>query len=578
MKKSGAFLVVYALEQIGVKHTFGIPGVHNTEIYDELNKSEHIEPVLVTHEAGAAFMADGVSRTSGGIGTLVIVPAAGMTHAMSGIGEAYLDGIPLLVISGGTRRDTGKSYQLHQLDQGKVLDGIIKKYYLISKHEDIIPTVFDAYITATSGEPGPVFVEVPAEIQMFRGEINQLPEFKNESTSKKPDPDKIKKATDLLVAAKHPGLFLGWGAKEATDVAVKIADMLVAPVATTLQGLSVFPGSHPLHTGVGFGPASVPASQKAFKNCDCLLAVATRFGELATGSFGVKTPQNLIHADINPEVFNKNYRASVCIEGDAKAVLEAIYNELQARNFLPSRDADKLAESIKNNKKKYFTEWKKEMKKDIVSPGFFFEELRKQLPEEAFILTDDGKHTFLTAELFPVYRSKHFVSPTDFNCMGYCIPASIGAKIANPHKTVAAIVGDGAFLMTCMELVTATSQKAGLIVFVFSDGELGQISQFQKIPLNRKTCTILGKVNVEGVATATGAAYLALNNDFENEVIIAEALRLSTAGQPVIVDVNIDYSKRTFLTKGVVKTNLARFPFSEKVRFLGRALKRHVMG
>ena len=187
---------------------------------------------------------------------------------------------------------------------------------------------------------------------------------------------------------------------------------------------------------------------------------------------------------------------------------------------------------------------KKEMKKDIVSPGFFFEELRKQLPEEAFILTDDGKHTFLTAELFPVYRSKHFVSPTDFNCMGYCIPASIGAKIANPHKTVAAIVGDGAFLMTCMELVTATSQKAGLIVFVFSDGELGQISQFQKIPLNRKTCTILGKINVEGVATATGAAYLSLNNDFENEVIIAEALRLSTSGQPVIVDVNIDYSKR----------------------------------
>lgn len=578
MKKSGAFLVVYALEQIGVKHTFGIPGVHNTEIYDELNKSEQIEPVLVTHEGGAAFMADGVSRTSGDIGTLVIVPAAGMTHAMSGIGEAYLDGIPLLVISGGTRRDTGKSYQLHQLDQGKVLDGIIKKYYLISKHEDIIPTIFDAYITAISGEPGPVFVEVPAEIQMFRGEVGQLQEFKDESTSKKPDPGAVKKAVDLLVAAKHPGLFLGWGAKEATGIAVKIAEMLVAPVATTLQGLSVFPGNHPLHTGVGFGPASVPASQKAFKNCDCLLAVATRFGELATGSFGVKTPQNLIHADINPEVFNKNYRASVCIEGDAKAVLEAIYNELQARNFLPSRDADKLAESIKNNKKKYFAEWKKEMKKDIVSPGFFFEELRKQLPEEAFILTDDGKHTFLTAELFPVYRSKHFVSPTDFNCMGYCIPASIGAKIANPHKTVAAIVGDGAFLMTCMELVTATSQKAGLIVFVFSDGELGQISQFQKIPLNRKTCTILGKVNVEGVATATGAAYLALNNDFENEVIIAEALRLSTAGQPVIVDVNIDYSKRTFLTKGVVKTNLARFPFSEKVRFLGRALKRHVMG
>jgi len=177
MRKTGAYLVVHALEQIGIKYTFGIPGVHNTEIYDELNKSIQIKPILVTHEGAGAFMADGVSRTSRNIGTMVIVPAAGTTHAMSGIGEAYLDGIPMLIISGGTRRDSGRKYQLHQIDQGKLLDGIIKKYYLIENHGDIIPTIYSAYNKANEGEPGPVFVEVPFELQNFQAEIHDLPEY-----------------------------------------------------------------------------------------------------------------------------------------------------------------------------------------------------------------------------------------------------------------------------------------------------------------------------------------------------------------------------------------------------------------
>ena len=167
MKKTGAYLAVYALEQLGVKYTFGIPGVHNTEIYDELGKSDQIEPILVTHEGSGAFMADAISRVSDSIGTLAIVPAAGTTHAMSGIGEAYLDGIPMLVISGGIRSDTGRHYQLHQLDQGRLLDGIVKKYFKPTDHSQIIPSIYEAYQIATSGEPGPAFVEIPVELQLF---------------------------------------------------------------------------------------------------------------------------------------------------------------------------------------------------------------------------------------------------------------------------------------------------------------------------------------------------------------------------------------------------------------------------
>ena len=171
MKKSGAWLVRYALEQIGVKYTFGIPGVHNTEIYDELNKSGLIRPILVTHEGGAAFMAEALSRTSDNIGTILIVPAAGVTHAASGIGEAFLDGIPMLVISGGIRTDVDKTYQLHEVDQHALLAPITKKTYKIETHEQIIPAIFEAYKIANEGEPGPVFVEVPVNLQLFPGEV-----------------------------------------------------------------------------------------------------------------------------------------------------------------------------------------------------------------------------------------------------------------------------------------------------------------------------------------------------------------------------------------------------------------------
>jgi acetolactate synthase-1/2/3 large subunit len=177
MKKTGAWLVRYALEQIGVKYTFGIPGIHNTEIYDELSKSEMIQPVLVTHEGGAAFMADSISRTSDSIGTILIVPAAGVTHAASGIGEAFLDGIAMLVISGGIRTDTDKTYQIHEVDQHSLLAPITKKTFMIETHEELVPAIYEAYHIATEGEPGPVFIEVPANLQLFPGAVSALPPF-----------------------------------------------------------------------------------------------------------------------------------------------------------------------------------------------------------------------------------------------------------------------------------------------------------------------------------------------------------------------------------------------------------------
>jgi acetolactate synthase-1/2/3 large subunit len=577
MKRTGAWIAVRALEALGIKFTFGIPGVHNTELYDELNSSGLITPVLVTHEGGASFMADGVSRTSDSTGTLVIVPAAGATHAASGIGEAFLDGVPMLVICGGIRTDLDKRYQLHELDQHAFLKPLTKATFHVTSHAEIVPALFKAWEIANSGEPGPVFVEIPVNLQMFPGEVGEIPSRPVIARPQRAAAPEIRRAAEMLLGARHPAMFIGWGARDAVDQTRAIAEFLQAPVATTLQGLSVFSAAHPLHTGFSFGAAAVPAARNAFADCDCLLAVGTRFAEIATGSFGVTVPQNLIHADINPAVFNANYPAAVALEGDASAVLGALLDELQKLGAPRAGNAE-LQARIQRDKAAYNAEWLRHDSGDKVNPAVFFNALRAALPDDAIAVVDDGNHTYLTAELFPVRQAKGLIVPTDFNSMGYAVPAAIGAKLANPGREVFAIVGDGAFTMTCMEIVSATRLGLGLMYFVFHDGELSQIAQAQEIPFNRKPCTALGAIDFNGVAIATGAEYIrvAANGDVPDAIV--RARQFAAAGRPVIVDLVMDYTKRTAFTLGAVKTNFKRLPLTQRLRMVTRAVKRRITG
>lgn len=575
MKKTGAALARFALEQLGVRFTFGIPGVHNTELYDELNASDQIQPVLVAHECGAAFMADAVSRTSDSIGTLVIVPAAGVTHAASGIGEAGLDGIPMLIISGGIHSDSPYRYQLHDIDQHTLLKPITKATFRIQSHKDVIPTLYEAYRIATGGEPGPVFVELPYNIGNFLGDVDEMPAFQKAIPAPQASDEALREAARLLVDAKRPGLFLGWGAVGAQAELVRLAELLDAPACTTLQGLSAFPGNHPLHVGMGFGDYAVPAAANAFEGCDCLLAVGTRFSEIPTGSYSMPVPDCLIHADINPEVFHANFPARVTLEGDAAHLIPTLLREVEA---LQPAARGGMAERIRADKAAYREEWLKHDSKGRVNPARFFNELRSQLNDEAIVVADDGNHTFLIAELMPIHGPRRYLSPSDFNAMGYCVPATIGAKLANPDTPVVGVVGDGALRMTGLEMLTASQLQLGVPLFVFNDGELSQIAQAQEIPYNRKTCTVLQPLNIRALAEATGAAFVAIDNDAGCAEGIRQALELAGQNRPVLVDVRIDYSKRTRFTSGVVKATLKRFTPRDKVRVIGRALWRRVTG
>jgi len=578
MQKTAAWLARHALEQLGVRHTFGIPGVHNTELYDELAASETITPVLVAHECGGAFMADAISRSGAGLGCLVIVPAAGVTHAASGIGEAFLDGIPMLVVAGGVRRDTGFAYQLHDMDQQALVKPITKAAWRVERHADVVPTLYEAWRTATSGEPGPVFVELPVELQLLPGEAGQLPE-----RPAAPPPAcqagaaDLDRAAALLRHAERPGIFCGWGAVDASGLLEQLAERLGAPVATTLQGLSSFRGNHPLHAGFAMGPSAVPASRNAFDSCDCLLAVGTRFAEIPTGSYGYEPPANLVHVDINPKVFGANYPATVGLEGDARVVLEALLERLGPIAVSQERGR-RVAARIATDKQAYLEAWLEHDSGPRVNPARFFRALRARLPDDGVVVADDGNHTFLTAELMPLHAPRTFFSPSDFNSMGYCIPATIGAKIARPDRDVVGIVGDGAVRMTGMEMATAVAQAAGVAWFVFNDGELAQISQAQQTPYNRKTCTVLPPLDLEGLARANGVEFLHVGGDSGVEEVVARALGTARSGRPVLVDVRIDYSRRTCFTDGTMKTNLKRFDLGAKTRLVGRALWRRVKG
>lgn len=580
--RTGAWLARYALEQLPISHTFGIPGVHTTELYDQLGQSEKITPVLPTHECCGAFAADAIGRTSGNqIGCLVIVPAAGVTHAMSGIGESYLDGIPMLVITGGPRTDLKFGFQLHGIDQQRVVEGIVKRSWKVTEHREIVPVIFEAYRTAVSGVPGPVLVEIPVNLQLFSQRVDTVPAFMPHTPQPVDVDRQIDAAVDLLCAANSPGIFTGWGAVDVADSVVKIAEMLGAPVSTTLQGLSAFPGNHPLHAGMGFSRAAVPAAENAFSACDCLLAIGVSFSEIPTGSFGCRVPENLIHIDISSQAIGRNFPAKIGMAGDSRLIVPRLLARLEARaagdhkNDRQTRRLDVEA-AIARDKAAYRAEWHAHTN-DRVNPALFFEELRGQFADDAIMTVDDGNHTFLAAELYQVRAPRTFISPTDFNSMGYAVPAAVGAKLANPQRQVVSIVGDGAFLMTGLETITAVTLGLEIAYFIFDDGELSQISQGQEIPYNRKSCTTLGKLRLEGIANAVGARFLTIENNTQIAAMIRAALAPGQK-QPVIVDVHIDYSKRTRFTQGVVKTALKSFPLRDKVRFALRALVRKVTG
>lgn len=569
MLRSIADVVVQALVEEGVTHTFGIPGTHNIELYDALDRRREITPVLVTDEQAASFAADGLARATGEVGVVNLVPGAGVTHALSGIAEAFMDGIPLLVLTCGIRTDTGAAYQLHDIDQLALLAPVTKLARRAEHPDEVYPLLRQAFALARAGTPGPVAVEIPANFYLIRQEIGELV-----APPKAPPPavdeGLVQEAATLLNAAKRPVLYVGYGARAAGEAIVRVAEALQAPVATTIQGKGVFPEQHPLFLWNGLGAAAPPFVRKLTARCDALLAVGCRFSEVGTGSYGFKPPKTLIHVDINPEVFHRNFPAQLAVAADAEAFLGALAEQLTPR---PRSEA--LAAGIADGHRAVREQWERHSSKSRVTPARLLAALT-QLAPRAIFATDSGNGTFLAMEHLRLDAPGRFLAPVDYSCMGYAVPAALGAKLAQPDRDVIALAGDGAFLMTGLELATASAYGAGVVVCLLRDGELAQIAQFQRTTLNRAACSVLSPYRADALAQATGAAYLRADKDDDLAQALGEAVHTSRQGRPVLLEVAIDYSRKTYFTKGVVITNLWRLPWRERVRMVSRAISRRL--
>jgi acetolactate synthase-1/2/3 large subunit len=354
MKMTGADIVVRALEDEGIAFTFGIPGTHNIELYDSLARSAKVRPVLVTDEQSASFMADGVARSSGKLAVVNVVPGAGLTHALSGIAEAYLDGIPMLVLGCGIRRDTGKAFQLHDVDQQAIARPVTKAQFLAREGADLYATIRRACRIARAAPAGPVFVEVPAEHYLFRYELRCEAESGavEKPALRVPRPEELDRVKSLLAACRRPLLYLGLGAAGAGTDLVALAERLDAPVATTIEGKGVFPESHPLWLWCGFGAAAPPFVRKIAAGCDLTLAIGCRFSEVGTGSYGLEPPGKLVHVDIDASVFDRNYRAEAAVTADAAAFVSMLLADLPARQSDPE-----LRKAIRAGHAKVWSDW-----------------------------------------------------------------------------------------------------------------------------------------------------------------------------------------------------------------------------
>jgi acetolactate synthase-1/2/3 large subunit len=572
MKTRASKEIVRALLDEGVRYTFGIPGTHNIELYDALAAADGIETVLVTSEVAGAFLADGYSRSSNEVGVINVVPGAGVTYSMSGIAEAWMDNVPMVVLASGIRSDTGAAFQLHAIDQLAALRPITKEAVRVERAEDLYPTIRRAFKVARSGVPGPVAVEVPAQFFLLRQEIGETHYHPEPDPGAAPDPDLVERAAAMLADAESPALYLGKGAAGAADLLVPLAEQLGTPVTSSFSGKGVFPESHPLWLWNGFGRQAPGFARSIMEKCDCLLAIGCRFGEVTTAGFGIEPPANLIHVDIDPGVFNRNFAAALAVAGDARLFVEAVIGLIDGR-----RPWEDLAGEIARGHAEVVARWRRRESESGVTPHFLFEALQRHCRADAIFATDSGNGTFLAVEHLRLEAPGRFLAPTDFSCMGYSVPAAIGACFANPARDVVALPGDGAFLMTGLELITARTYRAAPLVCVLRDGKLSQIAQFQKMQVNRETASVLPDYDLEGFARTTGCRFFRVLRDSELDSVLPAALELTRAGTPALVEVAIDYTEKTYFTKGVVKNVFSRLPWGDRAANIFRAISRRLV-
>ena len=495
MRMTGGQMLVDYLISEGVRHVFAIPGHGNTAMLDAfVDRQDEISLVPAMHEQGAAHMADGYYRATGRIAAVITSMGPGATNSLTGVATAYGDSIPILLITGGAHTYMQDRGILQEIDRPHgnnfpaMAAPVVKRWWQVTHLYQLDRVLHQAFNAMLEGRRGPVLVEIPQDLQAEEGEWDPPPPGSRRGTSRPAgDPREIRAAVKLLAGASRPVLLAGGGVVQsgACDELVAIAELLGAPVTTTFNGKGAIPEDHDLHAWPCGDTGSIPGNAMT-RAADVIMAVGCRFSDRITSSYrpGITfsiPPTKLVQIDIDGFEIGKNYPVGVGIVGDARSVLTDLLRELGA--VLPERDFRQSAyyDELQDLKRQWAAYIRPMQTSDHqpMTHSRAMAELRNELPRNGIIITDSSSPQAHAFNEFPVFEPRTHITDGCMQGIGFGVPAAIGAQLATPDKQVVAIVGDGSFMMTGLEMAAAAMVGVPAVALVFNNGGWGAIANLQ---------------------------------------------------------------------------------------------------
>ena len=536
-KMKGSRALVAALEDEGCDVLFGFPGGVAIPFYDALYDAKNLRHVLVRHEQGAAHAADGYARATGKVGVCTSTSGPGATNLVTGIATAYLDSVSLVAITWQVRSDLIGTDAFQEADMTGITLPIVKHSYLVKDTADLSQVLHEAFHIASTGRPGPVVIDIPVDIALGetayrKADTLDLPGYK---PTVKGHVKQIRAAAKAINEAQRPVLYLGGGviSSNAAPEILRLAELRRLPVATTLMGLGAFPETHQLSMGM-LGMHGTVTANYAVHECDLLIAVGARFDDRVTGKLKAFAPHaRIIHVDVDPAEIGKNVAPLIPIVGDVKSVAAALEKELQASEWSPERSEPWLARIAE--RKADFPLHYEDPTDGTLAPQFVIQEIDRVTGHDAVVCTDVGQHQMWATQYYTYAFARQFISSGGLGTMGFGLPASIGAKIGRPDKTVIDISGDGGFQMTMQELATAVNFDVPVVVCILNNGYLGMVRQWQDLFWSKRysfTC-IEVQPDFKLLAEAFGAVGMRVTDKDQVEPALREAI---ASGRPAVID------------------------------------------
>lgn len=550
MKKSGAEILVECLKREGVKHIFGYPGGVVLNIFDTLYDEKDIKLILTRHEQGAVHAADGYARASGKVGVAIVTSGPGATNTVTGIANASMDSVPIVVFSGQVPTMLIGNDAFQEADIVGITRPCTKYNYLVKDINDLAKTVREAFHIASTGRPGPVLIDLPKDVTAGKTDFIWPQHIQIRSYNPTYEGNKwmIKQAAHEIARAKKPVIMAGGGVilSGASKELKELAEFMDIPVTMTLMGLGGFPGTHNLSLGM-LGMHGTYYANMAVQNADLLIGIGVRFDDRVTGKTASFAPNaKIVHIDIDPTSIRKNVRVDVPVVGDVKLVLKEILK------ILKEEVGKEQWSAIRKSWLKQMEQWKKERPltyrydEKIIKPEFVIEKIYELTKGNAIICTEVGQNQMWAAQFYKYDKPRRFLSSGGLGTMGFGFPAAIGAQLACPNDLVIDIAGDGSIQMNIQEIATAVINKLPVKVAILNNHYLGMVRQWQELFFReRYSHTYLDVVpDFVKVAEAYNAVGLRATKPEEVEPVLREALKVKD--KPVFMDFVVDWREKVY--------------------------------